>query len=108
MSGRFGEADTDSVRMTDSIVRKMVSCGERCQMIRFELQKGGEIPPHAHPHEQIGYLAKGKLLLRIGEEEFELVEGEGYAVEPNVEHSVKILEDSIAIDVFAPPREEYR
>ncbi len=108
MNGKFGEADTTSVRMTDSIVRKMVSCGERCQMIRFELDKGGEIPPHAHSHEQIGYLLKGRLLLKLGEEEFELREGEGYAVEPNVEHSVKILENSIAIDVFAPPRDEYR
>ncbi len=35
-------------------------------------------------------------------------EGEGYAVEPNVEHSVEMLEDSIAMDVFAPPRDENR
>ena len=108
MNGLFREEDMQSVEMTEGIVRKMVSCGERCQIIRFDMRKGVKIPPHAHPHEQIGYLVRGRFLMRVGDDEFEVREGEGYAVEPNVEHSVEMLEDSIAMDVFAPPRDEYR
>ena len=101
------EKDASSVEVADGIVRRMLACGSRCQMIRFELAQGANIPSHVHPHEQIGYLAKGRLLMNVGGEEFELLEGEGYTVEPNVEHSVEVLEDSIAIDVFAPPRKDY-
>ncbi|MFP4545943.1 MAG: cupin domain-containing protein [Methanomassiliicoccales archaeon] len=102
----FREGET--VEMIEGVRRRMVSCGERSQMIRFELDEGAKLPHHSHPHEQIGYLVKGRLLLRIGDEEYELKEGEGYSVEPDVEHSVEVLDDSVALDVFAPPREEYR
>jgi quercetin dioxygenase-like cupin family protein len=108
MNGIFNKEENERVPMADGIVRRMASCGDRCQMIRFDLDKGARIPAHSHPHEQIGYLVKGSFRLSIGEEEYLVSEGDGYAVEPDVEHSVEVLEDSIALDVFAPPRDEYK
>ncbi len=108
MNRIFRQTDMRSVKMGVGITRKMVSCGDQCQMIQFDLKKGARIPEHSHPHEQIGYLVKGRFLIMIEEEEFELSEGEGYVVESGTKHSVNVLEDSTAIDIFAPPREDYR
>jgi quercetin dioxygenase-like cupin family protein len=34
--------------------------------------------------------------------------GDGYSIAPGEVHGVDVLEDSLVIDVFAPPREDYR
>jgi len=86
----------------------MVVCGQKCQIIEFVLEKGATIPAHKHPHEQIGYVQKGKLKISIGGQISILTQGDGYWIEPNVEHEVEVLEDSIAIDVFSPPREDLK
>jgi quercetin dioxygenase-like cupin family protein len=70
--------------------------------------RGAVVPWHTHPHEQIGYLVRGRLRFQIGDEEQELSEGDSWLVPSNVPHFVTALEDSIAIDIFSPPREEYR
>ncbi|MHA1644652.1 MAG: cupin domain-containing protein, partial [Candidatus Freyarchaeota archaeon] len=61
-----------------------------------------------HPNEQVGYVVKGRLKLRIGEAEHDLEAGDSYYIEPNVEHSATIIDESKIIDVFCPPREDYR
>jgi quercetin dioxygenase-like cupin family protein len=38
----------------------------------------------------------------------ELTAGDSWFVPGNVEHEAEVLEDTIAVDVFSPPREEYR
>ena len=70
--------------------------------------KGGyKLPAHHHPYEQTGYLVSGKLNFRIAGT-WQLVEpGDSWCVPENVEHEVHVLEDSLAIEVFAPVREEY-
>jgi quercetin dioxygenase-like cupin family protein len=108
MKGPCRKAEMKTRELAPGITIRTISCGERAQMIRFDVKKGAQIPVHSHPHEQIGYLARGKLLMFLENEEFEVNEGDGYSVGPNAEHGGRALEDSIAIDVFAPPREDYR
>ncbi|MBC7107907.1 MAG: cupin domain-containing protein [Methanomassiliicoccales archaeon] len=100
--------DTKTVKVTNKITRRMVVCGQKCQIIEFVLEKGAVIPAHRHPHEQIGYVQKGKLKMLIDGQISILTQGDGYWIEPNVEHEVEVLEDSIAIDVFSPPREDFK
>ena len=95
------------VEMLPGIVRRTLSCGDRTLLCEFTLAKGSVLPAHSHEHEQIGYVARGRVLFRIGDEEKELVAGDGYVILSGVEHAVTALEDSIAIDVFSPPRKEY-
>jgi quercetin dioxygenase-like cupin family protein len=91
----------------EGILRRTLACGKRCQIIEFKLDKGAKIPGHRHPHEQIGFLEKGRFRMIIGDKEYTLDEGDGYWIEPDVDHSVEVLEDAIAIDVFAPPRQDF-
>lgn len=90
------------------VERREAACAESCQMVEFRLDEGAVIPPHRHPHEQIGMVLSGRMVLRVGEETADLRAGDGYAVPPGVEHEVKVLEDSLVIDVFSPPRDDYR
>ena len=97
-----------AVEMFPGVVRRTLTTGDRTMLCEVELAKGAVVPLHTHPHEQIGYLSRGRLLFRIGDDERELREGDSWCVPGDVPHVVTALEDSIAIDIFSPPRDEYR
>jgi mannose-6-phosphate isomerase-like protein (cupin superfamily) len=65
------------------------------------------VPRHAHPQEQTGYLISGRIRLSIGEESFDVEHGDSWCIPGNVEHQAEILEDSVAVEVFSPVREDY-
>jgi quercetin dioxygenase-like cupin family protein len=96
------------VEMLPGVVRRTLTEGERMMLVEVTLAQGAVVPPHTHPHEQIGYLASGRLLFEVGDERRELAAGDSWLVPSNVSHQVTALEPSVAIDVFSPPREEYR
>jgi quercetin dioxygenase-like cupin family protein len=96
------------VEMLPGVVRRTLTEGERMMLIEVTLAQGVVVPLHTHPHEQIGYLASGRLLWELGDERRELAAGDSWLVPSNVPHQVTALEPSVAIDVFSPPREEYR
>jgi len=86
---------------------KAVVYGEKTLMTEFLLKSGSVLPIHDHTHEQTGYLVSGKILLTIGEETFEVGPGDSWSIPGGLSHSAEILEDSIAIEVFSPRRDEY-
>jgi quercetin dioxygenase-like cupin family protein len=81
--------------------------GEKTLMAEFLLKKGSILPRHAHPHEQSGYLVKGHLRLSIDAETFDALPGDAWCIPGNVEHEAAVMEDSVAIEVFSPVREDY-
>jgi hypothetical protein len=76
-------------------------------MAEFLLKKGSRLPQHSHPHEQTGYLVKGRIRLFIGSTKNDVVPGDSWCIPSGVEHGAEILEDSVAIEVFSPVREDY-
>lgn len=86
---------------------KTICYGERTLMTEFELDRDSDLPLHAHPQEQTGYLVRGRIVLTIGEETCDILPGDSWCVPSNVRHGAKILEDSVAIEVFSPVREDY-
>jgi quercetin dioxygenase-like cupin family protein len=89
------------------IRQKTLVFGERTLMTEFVLAKDSALPDHAHPYEQTGYLVKGRLVLRIGDTEHDTTPGDSWCIPMNVTHGARILEDSIAIEVFSPARADY-
>jgi quercetin dioxygenase-like cupin family protein len=89
------------------IERKTLVFGERTLMTEFLLKKGNRLPQHSHPHEQTGYLVKGRIRLSIGLEENDVKPGDSWCIPSGLEHGAEILEDSVAIEVFSPIREDY-
>jgi quercetin dioxygenase-like cupin family protein len=99
--------DSKPVEMFPGVVRRTLASGDRATVVEVTVAKGTAVPVHQHEHEQVGYVARGRLRFEIGGETRELVEGDSYLALSNVPHGVVALEDSIAIDIFSPPRTEH-
>ncbi len=93
--------------MLQGIEQKVCVYGEKTLLSEFRLAKGSVLPRHAHPHEQTGRLISGKIRLYIDQEAQEMNPGDCWCIAANIEHGADILEDSIAIEVFSPVREDY-
>jgi len=65
-------------------------------------------PPHAHPHEQITYVAEGEIYFCIENEKYRLSAGDLFTVPGNAPHSVQLLTDKVRlVDTFTPIREDF-
>lgn len=89
------------------IDQKTLVYGERTLLTEFHLKEGAVVPPHAHPYEQTGYLISGHMIFIVGGEKFDTRAGDSWCIPMNVEHSADVIRDSVAVEVFSPPREDY-
>jgi quercetin dioxygenase-like cupin family protein len=93
----------------NSQVSRKVFVGERLMMVLYRFAPGCRWPEEKHEAEQGGYILKGKIILRIPDENREVLlgPGQGYWVASNSRHAWKVLdEEVILMDVFSPPRFE--
>ncbi len=74
----------------------------------IHLDKGCIVPEHSHANEQISILLEGRLHFRGPSLDVILEPGQLMLLPPNERHAVEALENSIAMDVFAPAREDWR
>ncbi len=100
-------SDTGYLPVRDGIGRKTLVHGAKTLMTEFWLRKGAVLPRHSHPHEQTGYLVRGRIRLCIGAEQYDAQPGDSWCIPGGVEHGADILEDSVAVEVFSPVRDDY-
>jgi len=93
-------------RITDKISRRVLS-GKQGMIVWWSIKAGAHAAAHQHPHEQIVWMLKGKMEFRIGGERRLMGPGDVAVIPGSVEHEAWFPEDSEAIDVFAPPREDF-
>ena len=104
----FYKVDTDGYKQAlPGIKMKTLVYGEKTLFTEFRMEPKSILPRHFHVNEQTGYLVKGKVKLSIGHETFEARPGDSWCIPGNVEHGAEIVEESIAIEVFSPVREDY-
>lgn len=108
MNGLTKNNEATPVEMLPGVIRRTLNEGERTMLCELHLKAGSVVPSHTHPHEQIGYLVRGRFRFRLGDRWQEMTAGDSWCVPGGVEHEVDVIEDTIAIDIFSPPREEYR
>jgi quercetin dioxygenase-like cupin family protein len=83
--------------------------GDKMLISLVDLPARSVVPLHSHPHEQVGYLVKGSVTFTIGDEKKLLTVGDVWVIPGGVEHMVETGdEDSLAIDIFSPVREDYK
>jgi quercetin dioxygenase-like cupin family protein len=99
--------ERESKAHKEGVTYKTLTNGERTSLSEFILEKGSVIPKHSHPHEQTGYVISGRMLFTIGDERFEAEAGDSWNIPGNVEHGVEVLEDTVVLEVFSPPRKDY-
>ncbi len=97
----------DYRQVIDKIRMKTIVYGPKTLMAEFHLEAGADLPEHSHPHEQTGYLVAGRIDLTIGDQTHAVHPGGSWCIPGDVPHRAYAHEDSIAIEVFAPVREDY-
>ncbi len=97
----------DYIDVFEGIKRKTLVYGDKTLLTEFILEKGKILPMHSHPEEQTGYLVSGHIILIINGKRHEMKSGDSWAISSNAEHGAETLEDSVAIEIFSPVREDY-
>jgi quercetin dioxygenase-like cupin family protein len=95
--------------VTPMLDRKLIT-GERMMLAQVFLKKGCVVPRHQHENEQLTYILQGGLRFWIGEDEGQVQDvraGEVLYIPSNVWHKAEALEDTLDVDVFSPPREDW-
>ncbi len=82
--------------------------GERMMVTLMTFREDQEVGTHAHSNEQAGYCVRGRFELTIAGESTLIEPNDSYVIPAGATHSYRILEDSLAVEVFSPPREDYR
>jgi len=80
---------------------------ENMTIARLTLCKHAIVPPHSHMNEQLSIVESGALKWVLGSEERIVRTGEMLQIPPGVTHSAEALEDTVALDLFAPAREDW-
>jgi quercetin dioxygenase-like cupin family protein len=93
-------------KLNDLIDREMV-VGDKLMLARVFLKKGAHVPAHQHHNEQVTYILEGALKFSIDGKEIVVHAGEVLCIPPNMPHEAWALEDTLDLDVFDPPREDW-
>jgi quercetin dioxygenase-like cupin family protein len=96
-------------RLKGNLTRRLIS-SERMMIAHVHFKKGDDVPRHAHENEQITYILEGALLFKLGangEREVVVRAGEVLVIPSNLPHSAVALEDTLDVDVFNPPRQDW-
>ena len=89
--------------------RRLIT-GDRMMIAHVYLKQGCIVPKHSHENEQITYILDGELKFWIGEDESHVVHvkaGEVLTIPSNVPHKAEALVDTLDVDVFNPPRQDW-
>jgi quercetin dioxygenase-like cupin family protein len=92
--------------LSPAIQRQMV-WGQQVMVARVLIKKGGIVPEHSHPNEQLTYILDGALKFWIDGKEIVVHAGEVLCIPSNMPHKAEAMEDTIDLDVFTPPRADW-
>ncbi|HEY4100806.1 MAG TPA: cupin domain-containing protein [Gemmatimonadales bacterium] len=95
------------------ITRKLVY-NDRLMLGQVFLKTGSIVPAHEHHNEQATYILEGCLRFWIGEhadhpgdEYVDIHAGEVLLIPGGVRHRAEAIEDTLDLDVFTPPRQDW-
>ena len=96
-------------KLSEMLDRRLITA-DRMMLAHVYLKKGAIVPRHSHENEQITYILEGGLRFWIGEDEAQVIDvlaGEVLHIPSFVHHKAEALEDTLDVDVFSPPRQDW-
>ena len=101
--------DMPKERVSETLHRRLITA-DRMMLTHVYLDKGCIVPKHSHENEQLTYVLDGALHFWIGEdgeEEVTVRAGEVLVIPSHVLHKAEALEDTLDVDIFSPPRQDW-
>jgi quercetin dioxygenase-like cupin family protein len=99
--------DDIPVEAMSSHIGRQFLVGTNTMLARLFLKKGATVPLHHHYHEQISYVLEGVLQFHVDGREIIVRAGEVLCIPPNAPHQAFALEDTVDLDIFNPPRQDW-
>lgn len=99
-------------KLSPLLERRLIT-GERTMLAHVYLKRGCVVPLHSHMNEQMTYILEGALRLWLGTEGtpdykvYDVHAGEVLLIPPHVPHRAEALEDTLDLDIFTPPRQDW-
>lgn len=91
----------------NALTTRQYIVGSNLMLARLVLKKNARVPMHRHRHEQVSHVVEGALKFLIEDREIIVRAGEILCIPPHIAHEVLAVEDSVALDIFNPPREDW-
>jgi quercetin dioxygenase-like cupin family protein len=98
--------DIEVEAMSSTIGRQLL-VGTNLMVARVLLKKGARVPLHSHHNEQVTYILEGALHFFIDNKEVTVSAGEVLCIPPHMPHEAIALEDTVDVDIFTPPRQDW-
>lgn len=101
--------DMPKEKVSDMLDRRLIT-GDRMMLAHVYLKKGAIVPRHSHENEQVTYILEGGLRFWIGEDESQTIDvmaGDVLHIPSNVKHKAEALADTLDVDIFSPPRQDW-
>ena len=106
---RYRWDDMPKENVSDLLDRRLITA-DRMMLAHVYLKKGCVVPRHSHENEQITYILEGGLRFWIGADESKVLDvmaGEVLHIPSQVQHKAEALEDTLDVDIFSPPRQDW-
>ncbi len=106
----------DDVRLEElsPLISRRLITSATTMMAHVILKKGAIVPAHDHINEQFTYILSGVLRFWIGahadapgDTYIDVKEGDVLVIPSMVRHRAEALEDTLDMDVFNPPRQDW-
>jgi unsaturated pyranuronate lyase len=98
--------DVEVEQLSPTLSRQFI-VGTDVMIARVYLKKGALVPMHQHHNEQVTYILEGALEFLVGGKQVVVRAGEVLCIPPHVPHQARALEDTVDLDVFNPPRQDW-
>ena len=95
------------IEICPGIKRRTHAHGRTMYQMMAQLDAGSRMPEHTHSQEQIVHILSGRMKLIGAGVAHELRPGDSYYLASNIPHGVETIEDTLVLDTFSPPRDEY-
>jgi quercetin dioxygenase-like cupin family protein len=108
-AARFLRLDAiDHFALADG-VRARALFGDDAMLNLVELDAGAVVPEHSHPHEQLGIVLSGEIVMIIEGEERPCHAMDAMHIPSGLVHGAYAgAEGAVVLDVFVPIREDFR
>lgn len=99
--------EIDKEKTAEGIERKMLAYCKELMCVENHFATGAVGALHCHPNTQLTYVARGRFLFTIGEEQHEVKAGDTLLKQDGISHGCQCLEEGLLLDFFTPMREDF-
>jgi quercetin dioxygenase-like cupin family protein len=93
-------------QMSPAFARQVIH-SDSMTVARVYLKAGCSVPEHQHPNEQISMILEGAMRFYYQGKTITLRAGDVLQIPANLPHAADAIEDTVAMDLFSPPREDW-